>query len=135
MLFCFGGCGSNLKPGHCLCVPLTPQLRLLANSRLHLLQPPGAPTAHTAPTITPTAAQPPRTLTQMPHPMQRSSEIQEMVLVGTTSTHILPTLTTGQLFLHSCLHFLGLHLRRVGGVGHRGGAGGKVGDQGSAGRG
>ena len=50
----------------------------------------------------------------MPHPMQRSSEIQEMVLVGTTSTHILPTLTTGQLFLHSCLHFLGLHLRAGG---------------------
>lgn len=34
-----------------------------------------------------------------------------------------PTLTTGQLFLHSCLHFLGLHLRsfvfRTGGEGQR----------------
>lgn len=29
---------------------------------------------------------------------------------GVTSMHILPIFTTGQLLLHSCLHFFGLHL-------------------------
>ena len=57
----------------------------------------------------------------MPQPMQRSSEIQAILSLVLTSTHSLPTLTTGQLFLHSCLHFLGLHLRRGW---ERGGGGG-----------
>lgn len=52
-------------------------------------------------------------LTQMPQPMQSSSEIHAIFDVGPTSTHSLPILTTGQLFLHSCLHFLGLHLIRT----------------------
>lgn len=30
--------------------------------------------------------------------------------VGDTSIHSLPILTTGHDFLHSCLHFFGLHL-------------------------
>ena len=30
--------------------------------------------------------------------------------LGDTSMHSLPILTTGQDFLHSCLHLLGLHL-------------------------
>ena len=51
-----------------------------------------------------------RTLTQMPQPMQSSSEIQAICEAGVASTHSLPTLTTGQNFLHSCRHFLGLHL-------------------------
>jgi hypothetical protein len=50
------------------------------------------------------------TLTHMPHPMQSSSDIQAILLVGATSMQSLPMRTTGQLRLHSCLHFLGLHL-------------------------
>jgi hypothetical protein len=47
--------------------------------------------------------------TQMPQPMHSSSEIQDILDVGVTSTQSLPTFTTGQNLLHSCLHFLGLH--------------------------
>ena len=65
--------------------------------------------------------------TQIPHPIHSSSEIvailKENVIavktnhclcthlsLGVTSMHSLPILTTGQDFLHSCLHLLGLHL-------------------------
>ena len=48
-------------------------------------------------------------LTQMPHPMHRSSEMYATFEVPDTSMHILPTFTTGHVFLHSCLHFFGLH--------------------------
>jgi len=65
-----------------------------------------------------------RTLTQMPQPIHSSSESQAILLPGFTSMHSLPApagelhgseqeyfgspiLTTGQDFLHSCLHFLG----------------------------
>jgi len=40
-------------------------------------------------------------LTQIPHPMQSSSEIKAILLVGTTSIQSLPCRTTGQLRLHS----------------------------------
>lgn len=75
------------------------------------------------------------TLMQMPQPMQRDSEIHTILLCGVTSMHSLPAgrgrgqrqsaaspvascggrghspmRTTGQLFLHSWRHFLGLHL-------------------------
>lgn len=48
-------------------------------------------------------------LTQIPQPIHNSSEIQASFEDGVTSIHSLPTLTTGQYFLHSCLHFFGLH--------------------------
>ena len=66
--------------------------------------------------------------TQIPHPMHSSSEIVAILKenvtavkanhcclgthlsLGVTSMHSLPILTTGQDFLHSCLHLLGLHL-------------------------
>ena len=32
------------------------------------------------------------------------------LLLGPTSIHSLPSLTTGHDFLHSCRHFFGLHL-------------------------
>lgn len=47
--------------------------------------------------------------THIPQPIHRISEISEMVEVGITSMHIFSVLFTGQAFLHSCLHFLGLH--------------------------
>lgn len=74
------------------------------------------------------------TLTQIPQPMQSSSESFATFDVGVTSRHSLPVgdsgrrqgeapssalsnaiedapiFTTGHDFLHSCLHFLGLHL-------------------------
>ncbi|OBA22399.1 hypothetical protein METBIDRAFT_39834 [Metschnikowia bicuspidata var. bicuspidata NRRL YB-4993] len=49
-------------------------------------------------------------LTQMPHPTHNVSEMNAILLAGVTSIQSLPVLTTGQDFLHSCLHFLGLHL-------------------------
>uniref|UniRef100_A0A0E9UE69 Uncharacterized protein n=1 Tax=Anguilla anguilla TaxID=7936 RepID=A0A0E9UE69_ANGAN len=49
-------------------------------------------------------------LMQMPQPMQGDSEIQAILLCDVTSMQSLPMRTTGQLFLHSCRHFLGLHL-------------------------
>jgi hypothetical protein len=42
--------------------------------------------------------------------MQRVSEMKQMVEVGVTSMHSLPTLLTGHFLEHSCWHFLGLHL-------------------------
>lgn len=38
-----------------------------------------------------------------------SSEIKAILSVGFTSIQSFPIRTTGQLLLHSCLHFLGLH--------------------------
>jgi hypothetical protein len=49
-------------------------------------------------------------LTHKPQPMQSVSEIKQMVEVGITSMQIFPVVLTGQAFLHSYLHFLGLHL-------------------------
>lgn len=82
-----------------------------------------------------------QTLTQMPQPIHRDSEMKAILLCGVTSIHsfpanisshlitpgiflfffyvfgwrcslneVLPIRTTGQLFLHSWRHFLGLHL-------------------------
>lgn len=51
-----------------------------------------------------------RTFTQIPQPMHNSSEIEAILLLGVTSMQSLPIRTTGQDFLHSCLHLLGLHL-------------------------
>ncbi|KAI8322379.1 hypothetical protein GQ54DRAFT_317155 [Martensiomyces pterosporus] len=48
--------------------------------------------------------------THIPQPMHRSSEIPAILEVGHASMHNLPILLTGQTRLHSCLHFLGLHL-------------------------
>lgn len=45
-------------------------------------------------------------LGQMPHPMQRRSEMKEIFDSGVTSIQSLPVRTTGQDFLHSCRHFL-----------------------------
>eukprot|EP00051_Salpingoeca_urceolata_P009800 m.119080 g.119080 ORF g.119080 m.119080 type:complete len:60 (+) comp16452_c0_seq6:1772-1951(+) len=42
--------------------------------------------------------------------MQSVSEIYAILDVRSASMHILPMRTTGQDFLHSCLHFFGLHL-------------------------
>lgn len=47
--------------------------------------------------------------TQIPQPIQSGSEMNAILLVEVTSIHNLPIRTTGQLFLHSCLHFFGLH--------------------------
>ena len=43
-------------------------------------------------------------------PMQRGSEMKASLLFGPTSIQSFPNLTTGQDFLHSLLHFFGLHL-------------------------
>lgn len=48
--------------------------------------------------------------THIPQPMHKVSEMKQITEVGYTSMHSLPVLFTGQVFLHSCLHFLGLHL-------------------------
>ena len=48
-------------------------------------------------------------LTQIPHPTQRISEIEEIVEVGMTSIQSASVLLTGHPFLHYCLHLLGLH--------------------------
>ena len=53
------------------------------------------------------------TLTQIPHPMHNSSEIDAILLFGVTSIQSFPILTTGQDRLHSCLHLLGLHLSEL----------------------
>merc|ERR1719473_895599 len=47
-------------------------------------------------------------LTQMPQPMQRGSDIQQILESLLASTQSFPVRTTGQNFLHSCLHFFGL---------------------------
>jgi len=46
----------------------------------------------------------------MPQPMHNVSEMKQIIEVGNTSIQIFPVLLTGQVFLHSCLHFFGLHL-------------------------
>lgn len=48
--------------------------------------------------------------TQMPQPMHNSSDMNANFEFGDTSIHSLPRRTTGHDLLHSCLHFLGLHL-------------------------
>ncbi|ORZ12165.1 hypothetical protein BCR41DRAFT_308075 [Lobosporangium transversale] len=49
--------------------------------------------------------------TQIPQPMQRSSEINAILEAGVTSIHSLPIIIPCcHNFLHSCLHFFGLHL-------------------------
>ncbi|PIA14554.1 hypothetical protein COEREDRAFT_46771 [Coemansia reversa NRRL 1564] len=48
--------------------------------------------------------------THIPQPMQSSSEIAAIFEVGHTSMQSFPILFTGHTRLHSCLHFLGLHL-------------------------
>jgi hypothetical protein len=48
------------------------------------------------------------TLTQMPHPMHKLSDMNAIFESWPTSIHSLPMRTTGQDFLHSCLHFFGL---------------------------
>lgn len=47
------------------------------------------------------------TLTQIPHPMQSSSEMKAILSVGETSMQSLPMRTTGQVRLHSWRHFFG----------------------------
>lgn len=42
--------------------------------------------------------------------MHRDSEMKHIIDSGETSIHTFPALLTGQVFLHSYLHFLGLHL-------------------------
>lgn len=49
-------------------------------------------------------------LTHYPQPIQSVSEMKQMVDEGVTSMQSLPTLLTGHFLLHSCWHFLGLHL-------------------------
>ena len=49
-------------------------------------------------------------LVQMLQPMQSSSEIHASLSVAFTSMQSFPIRTTGQDLLHSCRHFLGLHL-------------------------
>lgn len=44
-------------------------------------------------------------LTQIPHPMQRRSEMKAIFDSGVTSMQSLPVRTTGHDFLHSCRHF------------------------------
>lgn len=53
-------------------------------------------------------------LGQIPHPIQRRSEMKAIFESGVTSMQSLPVLTTGQDFLHSCRHFLGLHCKAKG---------------------
>ena len=48
-------------------------------------------------------------LTQIPQPIHNSSEIEAILSLGVTSMQSLPIRTTGQDFLHSCRHLLGLH--------------------------
>jgi hypothetical protein len=48
--------------------------------------------------------------THSPQPMQSVSEMKQIFEVGNTSMQTLPVVLTGHDFLHSCLHFLGLHL-------------------------
>jgi hypothetical protein len=42
---------------------------------------------------------------QIPHPMQRLSEMNAIFDSGVTSMQSLPLRTTGHDFLHSCRHF------------------------------
>ncbi|KAI5808831.1 hypothetical protein DFH27DRAFT_461016, partial [Peziza echinospora] len=47
-------------------------------------------------------------LGQIPHPMHSLSEMKAILDSGVTSMQSFPVRTTGQDFLHSCLHFYGL---------------------------
>ena len=49
-------------------------------------------------------------LGQIPHPIQSLSEMYAILDSGATSMQSFPVRTTGHDFLHSCRHFLGLHL-------------------------
>jgi len=42
---------------------------------------------------------------QIPHPIHSLSDIKAIFESGVTSIQSFPVLTTGQDFLHSCLHF------------------------------
>ncbi|OCK88424.1 uncharacterized protein K441DRAFT_588706 [Cenococcum geophilum 1.58] len=42
---------------------------------------------------------------QIPHPIQSRSEMNAILDSGVTSMQSFPVRTTGQDFLHSCLHF------------------------------
>jgi hypothetical protein len=46
-------------------------------------------------------------------PIHKGSAINASLLFGPTSIQSLPNLTTGQPFLHSWLHFFGLHLEAL----------------------
>ena len=48
-------------------------------------------------------------LMQILQPMHRGLERCAILDLGPTSMQSFPSLTTGHDFLHSCLHFLGLH--------------------------
>ena len=50
---------------------------------------------------------------QIPQPIHRVSEIVDILSVGDTSIHNFPIRTTGQDFLHSWRHRLGLHLSEL----------------------
>lgn len=52
-------------------------------------------------------------LGQIPHPIHSRSEMKAILLVPSTSMQSFPVRTTGQDFLHSCRHFLGLHLSEL----------------------
>jgi hypothetical protein len=45
----------------------------------------------------------------IPHPIHSFSSIKLIVDAGETSIHIFADLFTGQPFMHSCLHYYGLH--------------------------
>jgi len=49
-------------------------------------------------------------LGQIPHPIHKFSDMKAIFDSLVTSIQSRPLLTTGQDFLHSCRHFLGLHL-------------------------
>ncbi len=53
------------------------------------------------------------TLTQMPHPMHSSSDMDAILSLGVTSMQSLPIRTTGHDLRHSCLHRFGLHLSEL----------------------
>lgn len=48
--------------------------------------------------------------THIPQPIHNVSEMKQIVETGVTSIQIFPVLLMGQVFLHSYLHFFGLHL-------------------------
>jgi hypothetical protein len=110
--------------------PLLPPLRLAtarclfitlqctAPPPIHLLSPClsiSYPSPYHPPSSTPKPfdnAQNAHFLTQIPHPIHSSSEMNAFLSVGLTSIHSLPILTTGHPRLHSWRHFLGLHCAR-----------------------
>lgn len=53
------------------------------------------------------------TFTQIPQPIQSSSDIEAILLFGVTSIHNFPIRTTGHDFLHSWRHRFGLHLSEL----------------------